>query len=465
MITEKGLDEVHTLFQMKMEAAIKRNICSPREGMNVTVLEGRSKDSMNDQGLDNSMSKSSMNNQPDLFDQTFRVQSAPRKEVPECVICMSAPRSTRVFPCSHSSMCSECLDRLMCSSTPHCPLCRETIESVRTDKAEYVVRSAIETIDGSPRTIALSRNRRLAVHTIGGVNPSDLEVIGQATSGYPTFVQVVNHTPSGTTLALKHITTRGRDAEEKQELIDEIQRMYFADCPSLIHFHGTFLKDHAICICTEWMDLGSLQNILSQCNKIPEDILASFAYQMLWGLAYLKFENTFHRKLHPAHILCNSKGQVKLTSFGLERGSFVDPEECSLFPSPSEVRYMAPEQIGCQAFNYKTDIWALGLVLMECATGKFAYPECRGHVMFKVSWHQVVQTIIDSPAPDLDDSFSAECRDFIGHCLKKQPAERLPADILLASPWFEKNGVVNIDTAQEKVATWFSSQQLRSKCR
>lgn len=60
------------------------------------------------------------------------------------------------------------------------------------------------------------------------------------------------------------------------------------------------------------MDGGSLANVLNQVGPIPERVLASIAYQILWGLAYLKHEKRVHRDMKPSNLLINSQGEVKV---------------------------------------------------------------------------------------------------------------------------------------------------------
>jgi serine/threonine protein kinase len=55
-----------------------------------------------------------------------------------------------------------------------------------------------------------------------------------------------------------------------------------------------------------------LANVLDQVGPVPEAILANMAYQILWGLAYLKHEKRVHRDVKPSNLLINSNGEVKV---------------------------------------------------------------------------------------------------------------------------------------------------------
>ena len=74
-----------------------------------------------------------------------------------------------------------------------------------------------------------------------------------------------------------------------------------------------------VAVVLEFMDLGGLDGIIKRAGTVPERVLAAMTYQMLWGLGYLAHERRVHRDVKPANILVNSKGQVKLTDFGISR--------------------------------------------------------------------------------------------------------------------------------------------------
>lgn len=85
----------------------------------------------------------------------------------------------------------------------------------------------------------------------------------------------------------------------------------------MITFYGAFYREGSITIALEYMDGGSLANVLAQVGPVPERVLANMAFQILWGLAYLKHDKRVHRDLKPSNLLINSRGEVKVTDFGV----------------------------------------------------------------------------------------------------------------------------------------------------
>jgi serine/threonine protein kinase len=108
---------------------------------------------------------------------------------------------------------------------------------------------------------------------------------------------------------------------------------------------------------------------LSALSKgMPERIVASVAYQILWGVAFLHFENSIHRDIKPANILVNSLGEVKLSDFGIS--AMREPGEALNRTVVGTTLYMSPERLRAKPYGTPSDIWSVGLVLLECLTGQ-----------------------------------------------------------------------------------------------
>ena len=80
--------------------------------------------------------------------------------------------------------------------------------------------------------------------------------------------------------------------------------------------------------------------------------------------------------------------------------------------------------------RFASDIWSLGITLVECALGQFPYTAYTGNNYFVL-----LSQILNDPPPQLPSDFSAEFRDFILQCLCKEPEQRPSAEQLLTHPF------------------------------
>jgi serine/threonine protein kinase len=143
----------------------------------------------------------------------------------------------------------------------------------------------------------------------------------------------------------------------------ELSSFLVVECPSLITFHGAFHRDAKIGIVLEYMDRGSLNDIIEEHFQVPEATLAAMTYQILIGLAYLHFDGRLHRDVKPSNILLNSRGEIKLSDFGIARE--LEAEGGFAETMVGTVKYMSPERLDGDLYGPPSDIWSLGIVLLE----------------------------------------------------------------------------------------------------
>lgn len=267
------------------------------------------------------------------------------------------------------------------------------------------------------------------------------ENIGRGSSGVVVYAF---HRRTETPVALKVINMF--DKGKRDQLMQELCLLYDADCPSLIGFYGAFFREGAITIALEYMDGGSLANVVTQVGPVPEMALANMAFQILWGLAYLQHDMRVHRDIKPSNILLNSQGRVKITDFGVSKELANSIAMCGTFVGT--FKYMSPERIENRPYSFSSDIWSFGLVLVECATGVYPYAEERTPI-------EMVQTILEQPPPQLPhEHFSAELCRFVTLALAKAAEDRLPAEELMAQPWLARCDATSLDIATMNVRNW-----------
>ncbi|RLM54372.1 mitogen-activated protein kinase kinase 2-like isoform X3 [Panicum miliaceum] len=149
-----------------------------------------------------------------------------------------------------------------------------------------------------------------------------------------------------------------------------------------------------------------------------------FALKILKGLMYLHHERRIiHRDLKPSNILINHRGEVKISDFGVSAIISSSSGQRDTFIGTKN--YMAPERINGKKHGYMSDIWSLGLVILECATGNFPFPPCD-------SFFELLAAIVDQQPPSAPaDQFSPEFCSFISACIQKDAKDRSSAQALL----------------------------------
>ncbi|KAJ0989036.1 hypothetical protein J5N97_007392 [Dioscorea zingiberensis] len=267
----------------------------------------------------------------------------------------------------------------------------------------------------------------------------EMHIFGAIGSGASSVVQRAIHMPIHRILALKRINVF--EKEKRQQLLNEIRTLCDASCyQGLVEFHGAFYSPDTgqVSIVLEYMDGGSLADVLRSQKSIPEPILSSMLPRLLNALSYLhRVRHLVHRDIKPANLLINLKGEPKITDFGISAGLESSVAMCATFVGT--VTYMSPERIRSENYSYPADIWSLGLTLLECGTGKFPYTSNDGPA------NLMLQILYDpSPSPPRH-SFSPEFCSFIDACLQKDPQARPTADDLLVHPFIRKYETLNVD--------------------
>ncbi|GAB5033084.1 ste ste7 protein kinase [Nannochloropsis oceanica] len=207
-----------------------------------------------------------------------------------------------------------------------------------------------------------------------------------------------------------------------------------AGCPQLVSFYDAYVSptEGTVSIVQEYMDGGSLQEIVDGGGCAAEAVLSHIAREVLEGLAFLHERRQIHRDIKPANLLLNHKGQVKISDFGLVRHLDSSISQADTFVGT--FTYMSPERICGEEYSYSADVWGVGLTLVTCAMGRFPYDHSGGY------WG-LVSALREMDSPSLPPSFSPSFRDFVRQCLNKDPKKRPTARYLLKHhPFLQRGG-------------------------
>lgn len=262
------------------------------------------------------------------------------------------------------------------------------------------------------------------------IQPSDLQVLSNIGHGSSGVVQKVLHMPSDSVLALKVIAVEANEAKRKQILL-ELKTLHESMHPSIVSFYGAFFREGAVHIALEYMDASLLDLTRAAGMTLAEPILAAMTRPVIDGLAYMHRElHMIHRDIKPANILVDSGGQIKIADFGVSGELHETLAKCASWVGT--VHYMSPERIQGGVYSYDSDVWSLGITLLELATRSFPYPnELDGR---RLSFWDLLDAIVESPPPTPPAHFSPEFHALITSCLQKAPEARASSTQLMSLP-------------------------------
>ncbi|KAJ1916012.1 MAP kinase kinase (MEK) [Tieghemiomyces parasiticus] len=295
-----------------------------------------------------------------------------------------------------------------------------------------IVGSESESKDAPLNDLEIGVELRLDLRT------EDLKHVNELGSGNGGVVNKVMHVPTHTIMARKVIHVDANPNVRKQ-IIRELQILHDCNSPHIVSFYGAFMTGGDICLCMEYMDLSSFDRIYKKNGPIPMDIVGKACCAVLDGLIYLYDKHRIiHRDVKPSNILMNSSGLIKICDFGVS-GVLIN-SMASTFVGTSN--YMSPERIKGATYTVKSDVWSLGLTLMELALGRFPFPEGSSMSVF-----ELMQFIVNEPSPTLPaDQFPAPFVEFCQACLLKDPDQRpTPKQLMELSPFAKLAAAEKVD--------------------
>src|SRR5437879_9550396 len=141
--------------------------------------------------------------------------------------------------------------------------------------------------------------------------------------------------------------------------------------PNVVRTHDIGEASGCRFITMEHVEGRSLADVLERAGRLPAAVTVAVAKQLARALASVHALGIIHRDLKPHNVLLTPRGEVKLTDFGVA-------ELVAGRPAPSErgigtPPYMAPEQLLGESLDCRVDVYALGVLVYECLTGRLPF--------------------------------------------------------------------------------------------
>ncbi|KAG0942171.1 hypothetical protein G6F30_005863 [Rhizopus arrhizus] len=273
------------------------------------------------------------------------------------------------------------------------------------------------------------------------LKPNDVEPIQRLGEGAAGTVWKILYKPLNKIMAKKTMTV-DPDPQLQRQILRELSFLKTCESPYIVAFYGAFLEETTVSICMEYCEGGSLEDIYKKANQlqgvIGETILANVAEAVCRGLIYLHSQHVIHRDVKPSNILMTRQGKIKLCDLGVS-GELIN----SLAQTFTGTQYyMAPERIQGASYTVRSDIWSLGLTIIEVAQNRPALPPPDQP---NLTIFELLDFIIHQPMPTVGKERSAECQDFVTTCLIKEPQSRPTPEEMLEHDFIKKRADPNCD--------------------
>ncbi|HET8676409.1 MAG TPA: protein kinase [Blastocatellia bacterium] len=180
-------------------------------------------------------------------------------------------------------------------------------------------------------------------------------------------------------VALKFLPAEFTKHEDRvRRFVQEAKAASALNHPNIVTIYDIGDSDAGSFIAMEFIDGRTLRAMITE--GCPLNALAQLGSQMAKGLAAAHRSGINHRDIKPENIMVRDDGYVKMLDFGLARlvPTGMDREAATLqYTQPGtllgSVRYMSPEQARGESVNHPSDIFSLGIIFYEIATGRHPF--------------------------------------------------------------------------------------------
>lgn len=183
-------------------------------------------------------------------------------------------------------------------------------------------------------------------------------------------------------VAIKVIRRRWlQDVDPERRLVREARTASALNHPNICHIYEIGEHDSIRFIAMEYIEGRTLEAAIGEGRLEPSEIVR-FGAQAAEGLAEAHAHGIIHRDIKPSNLMIGPRGELKILDFGIARMNS-GPEAGTAGVNQNSmsgtgilmgtVQYMSPEQLLGRDLDHRTDVFSLGLVLHEMATGRPAF--------------------------------------------------------------------------------------------
>ncbi|XP_054573811.1 cyclin-dependent kinase-like 3 isoform X1 [Eptesicus fuscus] len=295
-----------------------------------------------------------------------------------------------------------------------------------------------------------------------GLRMEMYETLGKVGEGSYGTVMKCKHKDTGQIVAIK-IFYETPEKSVNKIATREIKFLKQFHHENLVNLIEVFRQKKKIHLVFEFIDHTVLDELQHYCHGLESKRLRKYLFQIIRAIEYLHNNNIIHRDIKPENILVSQTGIIKLCDFGFAR----------MLAAPGDIYtdyvatrwYRAPELVlKDTSYGKPVDIWALGCMIIEMATGNPFLPSSSDLDLL----HKIVLKV-GNLTPHLQNFFSKSpifagvvlpqvqhpknarkkypklnglLADIVHACLQIDPAERISSADLLHHEYFTRDGFI-----------------------
>jgi len=236
-------------------------------------------------------------------------------------------------------------------------------------------------------------------------------------------------TKLGRDVALKVLPAEMADDPERlARFRREAKTLAQLDHPNIVTIHSVEESDGVHFLTMQLVEGQALDRLIPACG-LPVEQIVEIASALGDALAAAHDKGIVHRDLKPANVMVTNDGRVKVLDFGLAKDvRGFDPGNATMTSANrTEVgvvmgtpAYMSPEQTSGRPLDHRTDIFSLGIILHEMATGQRPFAGDSSAELISAILRDTPQSVTDV-RPDLPSDLARIVR----RCLEKDPRHRV----------------------------------------
>jgi serine/threonine protein kinase len=249
--------------------------------------------------------------------------------------------------------------------------------------------------------------------TIGEGTFAKVKLAVDSTNGHNVAIKIID----------KHMVM---ESNLKFQVQREIRTMKLLHHPNIVRIHEVIGTKTKIYIVMDYVSGGQLSDKMSCAKKLDESEARKLFQQLIDAVDYCHNRGVYHRDLKPDNLLLDSKGNIKVSDFGL---SALRKHGDMLTTACGSPCYVAPELLANKGYDGAVaDVWSCGVILFEMLAGYLPFDERNLVVLYKKI------AAADYKCPSW---FTESQKTLISRILEPSPKKRITIPEIIEDLWFQ----------------------------